>query len=243
MPLVDSPAVDLERLIATVAPAEVLNPAAVDVTGLAYDTRDVSPGTLFFCMPGERVDRHDLAPQAVEAGAAALVVERPLELAVPQLVVPDARLAMAPAAAEFFGHPSHELTVAGVTGTNGKTTTAFLLFAILAAAGLRPGLLGTVEVRVGGERRPSIRTTPEAIDLQRTLREMLDAGDRSCALEATSHGSEHHRLDCMRYAVLVFTNLSQDHLDLHGTMERYFDAKRRLFVEGDPAPAAVNVGD
>jgi UDP-N-acetylmuramoyl-L-alanyl-D-glutamate--2,6-diaminopimelate ligase len=241
--LVDSPAVDLERLIATVAPSEVLNPARVDVTSLAYDTKQVAPGTLFFCVPGARVDRHDLAAAAVEAGAVALVVERPLDLAVPQLVVPDARVAMAPAAAEFFGRPSHELTVAGVTGTNGKTTTAFLLFAILAASGLRPGLLGTVEVRVGGERRPAIRTTPEAIDLQRTLREMLDAGDRSCALEATSHGSAHHRLDCTRYAVLVFTNLSQDHLDLHGTMERYFDAKRRLFVEGDPVPAVVNVGD
>jgi UDP-N-acetylmuramoyl-L-alanyl-D-glutamate--2,6-diaminopimelate ligase len=241
--LVDSPAVDLERLIATVAPSEVLHPAAVDVTGLAFDTLEVTSGTLFFCVPGERADGHDFAPDAVAAGAVALVVERPLDLAVPQLVVPDARVAMAPVAAEFFGQPSHELAVAGVTGTNGKTTTAFLLFAILAAAGLRPGLLGTVEVRVGGERRPSIRTTPEAINLQRTLREMLDAGDRSCALEATSHGSEHRRLDCTRYAVLVFTNLSQDHLDLHGTMERYFDAKRRLFIEGDPAPAAVNTGD
>ncbi len=243
MPLLDSPAVDLERLIATVAPSEVLHPAPAEIDNLAYDTRDVTPGTLFFGVPGERVDRHDLAPQAVEAGAAALVVERALDLAVPQLLVPDARAAMAPAAAEFFGHPSHELTVAGVTGTNGKTTTTFLLFAILAAAGLRPGLLGTVEVRIGGERRPAVRTTPEAIDLQRTLREMLDAGDRSCALEATSHGSELRRLDGTRYAALVFTNLSQDHLDLHGTMERYFDAKRRLFVEGDPAPAAVNVGD
>jgi UDP-N-acetylmuramoyl-L-alanyl-D-glutamate--2,6-diaminopimelate ligase len=243
MPLLDSPAVDLERLIATVAPSEVLHPAPAEIDNLAYDTRDVTPGTLFFCVPGERVDRHDMAPQAVEAGAVALVVERPLDLAVPQLLVPDARAAMAPAAAEFFGHPSHELTVAGVTGTNGKTTTTFLLFAILAAAGVRPGLLGTVEVRIGGERRPAIRTTPEAIDLQRTLREMLDAGDRSCALEATSHGSELRRLDGTRYAALVFTNLSQDHLDLHGTMERYFDAKRRLFVEGDPAPAAVNVGD
>jgi UDP-N-acetylmuramoyl-L-alanyl-D-glutamate--2,6-diaminopimelate ligase len=150
---------------------------------------------------------------------------------------------MAAAAAEFFGHPSHELRLAGVTGTNGKTTTTFLLFAVLAAAGLRPGLLGTVEVRIGGERRPAIHTTPEAIDLQRTLREMLDAGDRSCALEATSHGSELRRLDGTRFAALVFTNLTQDHLDLHGSMERYFDAKRRLFVGDDAPAAAVNVGD
>src|SRR4029077_15538641 len=126
----------------------------------------------------------------------------------------------------FFGHPSRELNVVGVTGTNGKTTTTFLLFAILAAAGLRPGLLGTVEVRIGGERRPAVRTTPEAIDLQRTMREMLDAGDRSCAIEATSHGSALGRLAGTRFAVLVFTNLTQDHLDLHGTMTEYFDAKR-----------------
>src|SRR6476646_5457587 len=150
---------------------------------------------------------------------------------------------MAEAAGEFFRHPSRELTLVGVTGTNGKTTTTFLLFAVLAAAGMRPGLLGTVEVRIGGERRPAVRTTPEAIDLQRTLREMADAGDRSCALEATSHGSELGRLDGTRFAALVFTNLTQDHLDLHGSMEQYFEAKRRLFVGDEPPPAAVNVAD
>jgi UDP-N-acetylmuramoyl-L-alanyl-D-glutamate--2,6-diaminopimelate ligase len=241
--LVDSPAVDLERLTATLAPGAVLHRAPVDVLDLAYDARDVRPGALFFCVPGERADGHDFAAEAVASGAAALVVDHPLDLAVPQLVVDDVRAAMAGAAAEFFGHPSHALTLAAVTGTNGKTTTTFLLFAVLAAAGRRPGLLGTVEVRVGGERRPAVRTTPEAIDLQRELREMVDAGDRSCALEATSHGSALHRLDGTRFAVLVFTNLSQDHLDLHGTMERYFDAKRRLFVEGESPPAAVNVGD
>ena len=241
--LVDSPAVDLERLIAALAPAEVLNPAPVDVLDLAYDTRAVAPGALFFCVRGQRVDGHDLAGDAVTAGAAALVVERRLDLPVPMLVVTDSRRAMADAAGEFFEHPSRQLTVAGVTGTNGKTTTTFLLFAVLAAAGQRPGLLGTVEVRVGGERRPALRTTPEAIDLQRTLREMLDAGDRSCALEATSHGSELGRLAGTRLAALVFTNLTQDHLDLHGSMERYFEAKRRLFLGDEPPLAAVNVGD
>jgi UDP-N-acetylmuramoyl-L-alanyl-D-glutamate--2,6-diaminopimelate ligase len=235
--------VDLERLIATLAPVEVLHPAPVDVLELAYDTRQVSPGGLFFCVPGARFDGHGLAGEAVAAGAAALVVERPVDQPVPQLVVASSRRAMPVAAGEFFGHPSHELAIVGVTGTNGKTTTTFLLFAVLAAAGVRPGLLGTVEVRVGGERRPAVRTTPEAIDLQRTLREMLDAGDRSCALEATSHGSELGRLDGTRFAALVFTNLSQDHLDLHGSMERYFGAKRRLFVGENPPPAAVNVGD
>ena len=133
--------------------------------------------------------------------------------------------------------------MAGVTGTNGKTTTCFLLFAILAAAGRRPGLLGTIENRVGGERRPALRTTPEAIDVQRTLREMLDAGDRSCAMEATSHGAQLGRLAGVRFSALAFTNLSRDHLDFHGTLEQYFEAKRSLFVNDDPPPAALNADD
>jgi UDP-N-acetylmuramoyl-L-alanyl-D-glutamate--2,6-diaminopimelate ligase len=232
----------LERVIAALAPADVLRRAPVEIGDLAYDARAVSPGALFFCVPGSRADGHDFAPEAVANGAVALVVERALELDVSQLLVPDARRAMAVVADEFFGHPSEELQVAGVTGTNGKTTTTFLLYSILAAAGRRPGLLGTIESRVGGERRPAARTTPEAIDVQRAFREMLDAGDRSCAMEATSHGSELGRLDRVRFSALVFTNLSQDHLDFHGTMERYFEAKRRLFLEGDP-PAAINVGN
>jgi UDP-N-acetylmuramoyl-L-alanyl-D-glutamate--2,6-diaminopimelate ligase len=233
---------DLERLVAALGAVEVVGRAPVEVRDLAYDARAVTPGALFFCVRGARADGHDFAPAAVERGAAALVVERPLELHVPQVVVPDARASMAVVADEFFGRPTQELAVAGVTGTSGKTTTAFLLYAILAAAGRRPGLLGTVEARVGGERRGVQRTTPEAIDLQRTFREMLDAGDRSCAMEASSHASQLHRLDRVRFAALVFTNLSQDHLDFHGDMESYFEAKRRLFVEDRP-PAAVNVGN
>jgi UDP-N-acetylmuramoyl-L-alanyl-D-glutamate--2,6-diaminopimelate ligase len=233
---------DLALLIDALAPVDVVGRAPVDVTDLAYDARDAGPGSLYFCISGSRADGHDFAPEAVANGAVALVAQRPLELPVPQLVVEDARRAMPVAADEFFGRPTEQLEVAGVTGTNGKTTTAFLLYAILAAAGRRPGLLGTIESRVGGERRPAIRTTPEAIDLQRTFREMLDAGDRSAAVEATSHGSELGRLDRVRFSALVFTNLTQDHLDFHGTLERYFDAKRRLFTEARP-PAAVNVGD
>jgi UDP-N-acetylmuramoyl-L-alanyl-D-glutamate--2,6-diaminopimelate ligase len=233
---------DLERLVAALEPVEVLGRAPTEVRDLAYDARQVESGALFFCVPGARADGHDFAREAVSNGAVALVVERPLELPVPQLVVRDARAAMAPAADLFFGQPTRELEVVGVTGTSGKTTTSFLLFAILAAAGRRPGLMGTVEARVGGERRGVQRTTPEAIDLQRLFREMLDAGDRSCAIEASSHASVLHRLDCVRFAALVFTNLSQDHLDFHGDMESYFQAKRRLFVESWP-PAAINVGD
>jgi len=233
---------DIERVIAALAPVDVLGRAPVEIADLAYDARDATAGSLFFCVPGSRADGHDFAAEAVANGAAALVVERPLELEVPQLVVEDARRAMGVAADEFFERPTEELELAGVTGTNGKTTTAFLLYSILAAGGRRPGLLGTIESRVGGERRPALRTTPEAIDLQRSFREMLDGGDRSCALEATSHGSELGRLDRVRFSALVFTNLTQDHLDFHGTIERYFDAKRRLFTEEHP-PAAVNVGD
>src|SRR6266511_2497526 len=232
---------DLERLATALGAVEVVGRAPVEVRGLAYDTRDVVSGSLFFCVPGARADGHDFAAEAVTAGAVAVVVERPLDVPVPQVLVADARAAMAPAADEFFGRPTDDLQVVGVTGTNGKTTTAFLLYAILAAAGCRPGLVGTIEARVGGERRGVRHTTPEAIDLQRLFREMLDAGDRSVAMEASSHASALHRLDRVRFAALVFTNLSHEHLDFHGTMERYFDAKRRLFAP--EVPAAINVGD
>jgi UDP-N-acetylmuramoyl-L-alanyl-D-glutamate--2,6-diaminopimelate ligase len=233
---------DLERLAAALGVTEVVGRAPVEIRDLAYDARTVTPGAVFFCVPGRQADGHDFAADAVERGAVALVVERPLEVDAPQVVVPDARAAMAVGADEFFARPTDELQVVGVTGTSGKTTTTFLLFAMLAAAGRRPGLLGTVEARIGGERRGVQRTTPEAIDLQRLFREMLDVGDRSCAMEASSHASELHRLDRVRFAALVFTNLSQDHLDFHGDMESYFQAKRRLFLEGGP-PAAVNVAD
>src|SRR5437588_8963891 len=234
---------ELERLAAVLGAAEVVGREPVEVRDLVFDARDATPGAAFFAVPGARVDGHDYAAQAVSNGAVALVVERPLSVGVPQVVVSDTRAAMAVAADEFFGRPTEELQVAGVTGTSGKPTTSFLLFAILAAAGRRPGLLGTVEARVGGERRGVVRTTPEAIDLQRLFREMLDAGDRSCAMEASSHASVLHRLDRVRFAALVFTNLSQDHLDFHGDMESYFEAKRRLFL-ADPRPVAViNTGD
>ena len=232
---------DLERLIAALAPTDVVQRAPAEVRDLAYDTRAVVAGSVVFCYAGAHVDRHDLAAEAVANGAVALVVERPLAVEVPQVVVPDARAAMAVAADEFYGRPTEELEVAGVTGTAGKTTTAFLLHSILDAAGRRPGLLSTVENRIGAERVPSVRTTAEAIDLQRSFRAMLDAGNQSCAMEATSHGSALRRLDRVRFAVLAFTNLSQDHLDLHGTMESYFQAKRRLFASG--VPAVVNVDD
>src|SRR5919201_362754 len=167
----------LERLIAALAPTDVVGRAAVEIRELAYDTRAVSGGSLFFCIPGASVDGHELAGEAVAAGAAALVVERPLDVGVPQLVVPSVREAMPRAAVEFFGDPTAELPVAGITGTNGKTTTAYLLRSILETGGRRTGFLSNIERRVGGEQRPVTLNTPESIDLQRLFREMLTAGD------------------------------------------------------------------
>jgi UDP-N-acetylmuramoyl-L-alanyl-D-glutamate--2,6-diaminopimelate ligase len=215
----------------------------VEVTDLAYDARQVSPGTLFFCVVGFTRDGHDFAPEAVAKGASALVVERPLELAVPQIRVEIVRQAMAPAAANFFGDPTATLRTVGVTGTNGKTTTAYLIRALLEADGRRTGLLGTVKSVIGGIERPVERTTPEAIDLQRTFKEMLAAGDTACAMEVSSHALELHRADSIHFEASIFTNLTQDHLDFHGTMEDYFRAKRRLFTDLGTLRAVINVDD
>ena len=202
----------------------------VPVRDLAYDNRAVGPGTLFFCVPGFTRDGHDFAPDAVARGAAALVVQRPLHLGVPEVEVPDVRAAMALAAARLAGDPTAVLPVVGITGTTGKTTTAFLVRALLEGTGRRCGLIGTVKTVVGGQERAVQRTTPEAIDLQRTFREMLDAGDDACAMEISSHALELRRADAIHVRAAVFTNLTQDHLDFHPDMEHYFQAKRRLFA-------------
>jgi UDP-N-acetylmuramoyl-L-alanyl-D-glutamate--2,6-diaminopimelate ligase len=231
----------LERLIAALAPTDVVGGAAVEIRELAYDAREVPRGSLFFCIPGAAADGHDFAGDAVASGAVALVVERRLNVDVPQLVVSSVRAAMPRAAIEFFGDPTADLPVAAITGTNGKTTTAYLLWSILSVGGRMPGLLTNVERRVGDETRAVGLNTPESIDLQRLFREMLDAGNRSCVMEATSLASVKGRLDGTRFAVLIFTNLTQDHLDFHGTMDEYFEAKRRLFAQAQTA--VVNVGD
>src|SRR5436190_364464 len=214
----------------------------VEITGLAYSSNDVEAGSLFFCVPGFRADGHDFAPRAVARGAAALVCERPLGLGVPEVVVPSVREAMGPIAARFYGDPTRELRVVGITGTNGKTTTAFLTRSILEATGTQCGLIGTVKYVIGGHEEEATRTSPEALDLQRAFRAMLDAGDRACAMEVSSHALELRRTSGIEWACRVFTNLTQDHLDFHKTMEEYFLAKRRLFVDGD-APSLVNVDD
>ncbi|HEV7942574.1 MAG TPA: UDP-N-acetylmuramoyl-L-alanyl-D-glutamate--2,6-diaminopimelate ligase [Solirubrobacteraceae bacterium] len=222
------------------APADA-NP---EISAVAYDSRRVGPGALFFCVPGERTDGHRFAQQAVDAGATALVVERPLGLGVPEVQVQSARSAMAAVAARFYGEPTQQLQVVGITGTNGKTTTAFMVRALMQAGGRRCGLLGTVKAVVGGVERPAERTTPEALDLQADFRAMLDAGDLSCAMEVSSHALQLARTEGVRFAAAIFTNLTQDHLDFHHSMEQYFQAKRMLFVGLDAPPLKVlNVGD
>ena len=216
--------------------AEIRGDSAVEIGDLAYDSRRVGTGTLYFCFKGERADGHEFAARAIEAGAAALVVERPLEVDAPQVQVEDARAAMAPIAASFHGDPTAELAIVGITGTNGKTTTAFLIRALLEAAGSRCGLLGTVRQVVGGKAEEVERSTPEAIDLQRTFARMLEAGDVACAMEVSSHALVLHRAAAIHFAVKVFTNLSQDHLDFHADMEDYFAAKRLLFSGEGGAP-------
>src|SRR5215203_6221311 len=232
--------------LASLAPAvqgEIRGDAGTMVTDVVLDTRRVVPGALFCCVPGSRVDGHDLAGKALDAGAAALCVQRPLDTEAPQLVVGAVRDALAPLAATFFQHPSDRFDLVGVTGTNGKTTTTYMLEAVFRAAGRVPGVLGTVEVRVGDERRPAVHTTPEAPDLQRLLADMADAGVQAAAMEVSSHGLALHRVDGTRFKAAIFTNLTQDHLDFHTDLEDYYLAKRRLFTPGFTPLGVVNVDD
>ncbi len=246
----ESRAMRLDQLLADLGlPARVRGDDSAEITDLAFDSSRVEPGTLFFCVQGMSADGHNFAPAALEGGAAALVVDHHLDLDVPQVLVEDTRRAMAPLAARFFGDPSRELRMIGITGTNGKTTTAFLARAILEAAGLPCGLLGTVKQVVGGVEEEVVRTTPEAIDLQRTFRRMLDGGDRACVMEVSSHALVLGRADAIAFDVAAFTNLTQDHLDFHSDMEDYYEAKRLLFLplaDGGllpPGAATVNVDD
>jgi UDP-N-acetylmuramoyl-L-alanyl-D-glutamate--2,6-diaminopimelate ligase len=204
------------------------------LTAVVHDTGAVVDGALFCCVRGSRVDGHDLAPAALAAGAAALVAERALDLDAPQLVVEDTRAAMGPVAAAFWGHPSRSLTVVGVTGTSGKTTMTHLLASVFAAAGRPSAVVGTLS---------GARTTPEGPELQALLARHRDAGVAAVAMEVSSHGLELHRVDATRFAAAVFTNLSQDHLDFHPTMEDYFAAKSRLFAPAFTDRAVVCADD
>jgi len=220
--------------------------AGRDVAALEYDSRNVTPGAVFVGVRGEHADGAAYAPQAVAKGALAVVSEqeKPPDVSVPWVQVRDGRLAMAVLASAFFEHPSRAMLVVGITGTNGKTTTGYLVREMLEAAGFPCGLMGTVQYRVGQHMREAARTTPESVDLQRMLREMVDAGCRACAMEVSSHALAQRRVDDTRFAAGVFTNLTRDHLDYHHDMETYFAAKRRLFeMLPAGAPAVLNVDD
>ncbi len=215
----------------------------VSVRDLEHDSRRVGPGSAFIALRGAAVDGHDFISSAIAAGAAALIVDHEVDAVVPQLVVADTRPLMAPLAAAVHRHPSAEMTVVGVTGTNGKTTVTHLLESIGRAAGKKVGLIGTIGARVAGVPQPVTHTTPEATQLQRLLRSMSDAGVDLVAMEVSSHALAYGRADAIDFEVAAFTNLSQDHLDFHGDMEEYFAAKRRLFEPNRARRAVINIDD
>ena len=218
----------------------------IEVGGLAYDSRRVTPGDVFVALRGLKAAGADYAVEAVRRGAVAVVADLPADVApgVPWVIVPDARAAMAAMATELYGHPSRSMQVVGITGTNGKTTTAYLLRTVFESAGKKCGLLGTVAYSIGDQELPASRTTPEAPDVQRMFRQMVDAGCAACVMEVSSHALALRRVDGTTFAAGVFTNLTRDHLDYHGDMESYFAAKRRLFEMLPPgAPAVINLDD
>lgn len=244
----------MEELAVSIPGVRWVREADREVKGLAYHSARVRPGDLFVAVPGFRDDGHNHLEEALQRGAGALLVQDPERLpsSLPEevgvLAAEDSRSAMALAADRFHGHPSGRLRLVGVTGTNGKTTTTFLLESIFRAEGMRTGLLGTVTYRIDGEEIPVSRTTPEAPDLQAILSDMVAAGVEAAAMEVSSHALDLHRVDGCEFAVAIFTNLTQDHLDWHGSMEGYYRSKRRLFL---PPPgsfistgaAAVNLDD
>lgn len=221
---------------------ELRGDPAVEVRAVAHDSRQVDEGALFCCIPGTTTDGHDHAAFAERAGASAFLVERFVDVAGPQVRVASVRGAIGPIVSRLLGHPSRAMTVLGVTGTNGKTTTCYLLEAIAIAAGRSNGVIGTVETRYAHTREVLRHTTPEATELQSLLARMRDAGVETVAMEVSSHALDQHRVDGTRFAVVCFTNLSQDHLDYHATLDAYIAAKARLFTPAFSDRAAINIG-
>jgi UDP-N-acetylmuramoyl-L-alanyl-D-glutamate--2,6-diaminopimelate ligase len=240
------------ELAARVEGARISGNPDVKVRGIAHDSREVKPGDLFACLVGGTFDGHRFAPEAVARGAAALLAGEdrafPLPEGVPAILVSDTRRALPLLAAALYGNPSRDMKLVGVTGTNGKTTTTFLITSILRASGLRTGTIGTLGAELMGERLPSERTTPEADQLQELLAEMRTRGAQAIAMEVSSHALAQFRTDCCAFDAAAFTNLTQDHLDFHGTLDAYFETKLRLFREypqqsGKPFAASVNLDD
>jgi len=241
----------LEQVVQILPGARLATPAEsgseTTVERVASRSADSGPGAVFVCVPGVSADGHDFAQDAADRGASVVVVERVLPISAPQILVPDARLAIALIAAALEGDPASVVRTVGVTGTNGKTTSAYLLQAVLGAGATPAGLISTVEVIVGGRSEPATHTTPDPVMLQRLLARMRDAGDRACAMEVSSHALAQRRVAGIDFAAALFTNLSQDHLDYHPDMESYFAAKRSLFArppgDGPSPPGAANLDD
>jgi UDP-N-acetylmuramoyl-L-alanyl-D-glutamate--2,6-diaminopimelate ligase len=240
----------LKVLARAITPRRVIGSLDREVESLAYDSRRVQSNTLFVAIRGEKSDGHQFVDQAIEQGASVIVADR--EISSPRatcLVVDDSRSALADLSAAFYGMPAHKLKMAAVTGTNGKTTTTFLIKHICGRAGMRCGLLGTVQYEIGDRILPAIRTTPEALDIQELLAQIVNAGGRAAAMEVSSHALAQERTRGIEWDVAVFTNLTQDHLDFHRTMEKYFEAKAKLFQDltsqskKKGATAVINIDD
>ena len=240
----------LRQVITSLKILGIEGPADREIVGITYDSRRVTPGMVFVAIPGRNVDGHSFISSAIDRGAAAIVCEnnRFLPERATKIVVAHSREALAQMAAAFYQHPSAHLKVIGVTGTNGKTTVAFMVKQILEAAGTRTGLLGTIRYEIGERMIPAQRTTPEALEVQQMLAQMVRAGCQACVMEVSSHALEQKRVDGVQFDVAIFTNLTRDHLDYHGTMERYFQAKKKLFAarqngEKQGGAAVINIDD
>lgn len=212
-----------------------------EIANIEYDSRKVHEGDLFCCVTGTFMDGHDYAPMAKELGAAALMVERRLDIDLPQLVVPNTRIAMAEMAAAYYGYPSREMKMVGITGTNGKTSTTYMIKSIAEEAGLKVGLIGTIHNLIGDRIVETERTTPASVDLQKLLREMKDSNVDMVVMEVSSHALDQARVHGVEFDIGVFTNLTQDHLDYHKTFENYLAAKKKLFMQSKTA--IVNADD
>lgn len=235
---------NLSELLAAIGPAQVKGPLDVKIDSLAYDSRRVRPGGMFFALPGSKADGHRFIPQALAAGASVIVGQADICLDEATYVrVYDSREALGLAAHAFFGSPSARMTLIGLTGTNGKTTTTYLLESILQEAGRRVGVIGTVDYRHPGGRRPADVTTPQSYDLAEIMAEMVRAGVDATVMEVSSHALDQGRTAGCRFDAVGFTNLSRDHLDYHADMDDYFRAKSKLFIQHAAAPAAVNADD
>src|ERR1051326_1331623 len=239
----------LKELIKHVSALKVEGSLEREVAGIAYDSRRITPGMVFFAIQGQRLDGHQFINTAIERGASAVICERNgiASTRATKIQVSDVREALARTAVAFYQHPSSRLKVIGVTGTNGKTTVAFMVKAILEAAGIKTGLLGTVRYEIGDRVIPAQRTTPEALEIQQMMAQMVRAECQACVMEVSSHALEQKRVLGVEFDVAIFTNLTRDHLDYHGTMENYFAAKKTLFtsMQGSrkSAAAVINIDD